>query len=215
LRTVTIEQLRSDENQWRRTEIELRRNGEINVDELMGSDIGSSAGYDDSAPPRIPSALTKPPRIKEIFWCQFPRDAELPEFWKVRPVVVLSRKVDLNGTVFVVPCTSCDQKGSSDAVEISTTIGGPKTWAICDKPVSVAVSRLRPPKGKPEVTDRELTEIVRKVALLMPHPIVSDAKRAHILRLLQHRHGSRMGSEIKARKVLDDILGWIASIRDH
>ncbi|MDR6667068.1 type II toxin-antitoxin system PemK/MazF family toxin [Rhizobium sp. 1399] len=215
LRTVTINQLRMDESHSRRAEIDLSSGNGVAGGDVAAIIHDVAVDYDDSAPPRVPVALAKAPRIKEIFWCQFPKDAELPEFWKVRPVVVLSRKVDLNGTVFVVPCTSRDQNGSNDAVELSATIAGPKTWAICDKPVSVAVSRLRPPKEKCAVTDAELTEIVRKVALLMPAPIMSDGKRSQIVRLVERRHGARMGSEINVRIVLDDILGWIATIRDH
>jgi len=65
------------------------------------------------------------------------------------------------------------------------------------------------------VTDAELTAIVRKVALLMPAPIISDGKRSQILRLLERRHGSRIGCESDTRTVLDDILGWMATIRDQ
>lgn len=148
IRTVTAEQLRIAENQSRRSEIDLTPLTVVIDRGHSGPVRQATSSYEDSAPPRVRTALAKAPRTREIFWCQFPRDAELPEFWKVRPVVVLSRRVDLNGTVFVVPCTSHDQTGSVDAVALSTTIGGSRTWAVCDKPVSVAVSRLRAPKEK-------------------------------------------------------------------
>ena len=72
----------------------------------------------------------------------------MPEMWKVRPVVVVSYKNTLHGAVTVVPCTTVDQGGAKWAFKLSTPIDGQtESWALCDKPTTVAVSRLTPDKG--------------------------------------------------------------------
>lgn len=100
-------------------------------------------------PPRIKPRLKSAPKIRELFWCDFPNDAQLPELWKTRPVIILSyRKVTLTGAVVVIPCTTTNQVPDGPAFPLKTTIDGvTKAWAICDKPSTVAVSRLTPDKG--------------------------------------------------------------------
>ena len=49
----------------------------------------------------------------------------------------------LSGTVVVVPCSSQDQDGNPWAVRLATAIDGVgPSWAVCDTPATVAVSRL-------------------------------------------------------------------------
>ncbi|MEH7846373.1 type II toxin-antitoxin system PemK/MazF family toxin [Rhizobium laguerreae] len=168
----------------------------------------------EAAPRRIPPTLTRAPRTKEIYWCRFPRDAELPEFWKVRPVVVLSRKADIKGTVLVVPCTSIDQSRNPDAVELHARIGGSRNWAVCDKPSSVAASRLTAVTGMPKVTEIELSAILRRVASITPMPTLSDSKRETILRMLELRHGAPMTEGADPGVILGDIIGWMSSVKD-
>jgi hypothetical protein len=43
-------------------------------------------------PPRVEPRLLVVPAIRELYWCDFPADAQLPEFWKRRPVIVVSFK---------------------------------------------------------------------------------------------------------------------------
>jgi mRNA interferase MazF len=93
-------------------------------------------------PPRIKPRLIGAPKIRQLFWCDFPLDAQLPEFWKRRPVVVLSGRNTLNGTVTVIPCSSKPQMGNQWAFPLKTSIDGREAWAICDKLTTVAVSRL-------------------------------------------------------------------------
>jgi mRNA interferase MazF len=96
----------------------------------------------EDKPPRIPPRLKAAPAIRQLFWCDFPEDAHLPEFWKRRPVLVVSYKNKLSGAVTVVPCSSQDQPGNKWAVKLATTIDAGDSWAICDKLTTVAVSRL-------------------------------------------------------------------------
>ncbi len=97
---------------------------------------------DTDKPPRVAPKLRAVPAIREIYWCDFPHDAQLPELWKRRPVVVVSFKNTLHGAVTVIPCSSQDQPGNPWAVQLATTIDGAASWALCDKPCTVAVSRL-------------------------------------------------------------------------
>ena len=100
------------------------------------------AASEQDKPPRVAPKLRAVPAIRELYWCDFPHDAQLPEFWKKRPVVVVSFKNTLHGTVTVIPCSSQDQSGNPWAYKLATTIDGEESWAVCDKPCTVAVSRL-------------------------------------------------------------------------
>ena len=61
---------------------------------------------DEDRPPRIPARIGVSPSIRQLYWCDFPRDAHLPEFWKRRPVIIISYKNTLSGAVTVIPCSS-------------------------------------------------------------------------------------------------------------
>lgn len=102
---------------------------------------------DKDKPPRLKPRLKSAPRVRQLYWCDFPKDAQLPEFWKRRPVIVLSMNATLYGTVTVVPCSTQAQPDPKLAFPLRTTIDGRAAWAICDKPTTVAVSRLVPDKG--------------------------------------------------------------------
>ena len=96
----------------------------------------------EQPPPKIPPRLKSAPKIRQMYWCDFPQDAQLPEFWKRRPVVILSYRNGLHGAVTAIPCSTKDQAGNPWAFPLRTTIDGRAAWAICDKPATVAVSRL-------------------------------------------------------------------------
>jgi mRNA interferase MazF len=98
-------------------------------------------------PPKVAPRLKSAPKIRQLYWCDFPKDAQLPEFWKRRPVVILSKTATLHGAVTVIPCSTQTQKEPRFAFPLRTTIDGRAAWAICDKPATVAVSRLLPTQG--------------------------------------------------------------------
>lgn len=75
-----------------------------------------------------------------------PWTTQLPEFWKRRPVVILSFRNTLHGSVTIVPCSTQAQPRNKWAFPLQTTIDGRAAFAICDKITSVAVSRLVPDK---------------------------------------------------------------------
>lgn len=127
-------------------------------------------GVERRTPPRLKARLTSAPRIREMFWCDFPDDAQLPEFWKTRPVLIVSFKQGLQDTVTVVPCSSQDQAGNKWGVKLSKSLtAGQETWAVCDKPTTVAVSRLTANRGKPpRLEESEFNEVLKLVLTWLP-----------------------------------------------
>lgn len=122
-------------------------------------------------PPKIQPRLRSAPKIKTLYWCDFPEDAQLPEFWKRRPVVILSHKNTLHGAVTVIPCSTRVQKGKW-AFPLRTTIDDKAAWAICDKPSTVAVSRLlQDKKGIKRLPDDEFNEMLSLVLDWLPKPL--------------------------------------------
>ncbi len=122
-------------------------------------------------PPRLAPKLRAAPAIRELYWCEFPHDAQLPEMWKRRPVVMVSFKNTLHGVVTVIPCSSQDQTGNPWAVELATTIDGAASWAICDKPGTVAVSRLAlDRRGKVRLPVAEFGALLAVLFRWLPRP---------------------------------------------
>jgi mRNA interferase MazF len=98
-------------------------------------------------PPKVRPKLVSAPKIRQLLWCDFPADAQLPEFWKRRPVIILSGNNVLHGAVTVIPCSTQAQPGNKWAFPLETTIDGRAGWAICDKLTTLAVSRLLPDRN--------------------------------------------------------------------
>ena len=120
-------------------------------------------------PPRVKPRLQAVPAIRELFWCDLPNDAQLPEFWKRRPVVIVSFKNTLSGAVTVIPCSSQPQTGNRWAYKLTTTIDGADSWAICDKPTTVAVSRLSiDQNGKRRLPEAEFNAILALLLKWLP-----------------------------------------------
>ena len=108
----------------------------------MDNTVGAPLKAAPETPPKVRPRLKSAPKIRQQYWCDFPEDAHLPEFWKRRPVVILSKTATLYGAVTVIPCSTQEQKNPKLAFPLRTTIDGRAGWAICDKPTTVAVSRL-------------------------------------------------------------------------
>ena len=60
---------------------------------------------DADRPPHVRSRLKQAPKLRDLYCCDFPRDAQLPEFWKRRPVIVIAGDGTVSGAVQVVPCS--------------------------------------------------------------------------------------------------------------
>jgi mRNA interferase MazF len=124
-----------------------------------------------STPPKIQPKIKSAPKIRQFYWCDFPLDAQLPEFWKCRPVVILSYQNTLHGAVTVIPCSTQVQNNNKWAFPLRVTIDGSNSWAICDKPTTVAVSRLTPHKeGINRMPEDEFNEMLNLVLEWLPTP---------------------------------------------
>ncbi len=124
-----------------------------------------------TTPPKVEPRLKSAPKVRQFYWCDFPQDAQLPEFWKRRPVIVLSYKNKLHGAVTVVPCSTQAQKDNQWAYPLRVTIDGRAGWAICDKPTTVAVSRLLQDKdGINRIPEDEFNAMLKLVLEWLPKP---------------------------------------------
>jgi mRNA interferase MazF len=115
--------------------------------------------YDHEPPPRVQPKVKAAPRTRQVYWCRLPLDAELPELWKVRPGIIVSRDNRLYGAVTIIPTTTVEQPDNEWAYRLSTSLDPLKlSWAICDKPMTVAVSRLEPRRVIPRVSQADLSK---------------------------------------------------------
>lgn len=122
-------------------------------------------------PQKIDPKLTARPKVRQLYWCQFPQDAQLPELWKTRPVIILSHNNSLYGAVTVIACTTMAQSHNKWAYKLEKTIDGRPAWAICDKPTTIAVSRLTQDKdGIKRVTEEDFNGILALTLKWIPSP---------------------------------------------
>ena len=130
---------------------------------------------DMSPPEKRPVRLSKAPRIRRVYWCDFPKDAHKPEFWKLRPVVIISRTAKFYGLVKVVPFSTMPQHDKLNTHEMPSPFDKTlKAWAICNYIATVATSRLTQDRlGVPLVEQTDFDQIVQKVFASLP-----DRKRA-------------------------------------
>ena len=121
-------------------------------------------------PPRKVVRIKSAPKIREFFWCDFWADAQLPEMWKTRPVLILSFRNRLFGTCTVIPLsTDGDNAGDPWAVESPIELhAGRKSWLVCNQPGSVAVSRLTAFKATPRLSEAQFHPILTRVLEWLP-----------------------------------------------
>jgi mRNA interferase MazF len=86
--------------------------------------------------------LKRAPKPREIYWCIYPDDAVLPEFWKKRPVVVISRGSTLRSAVTVLPLTTHDQGTNKFAVNLGKQLGKKDSWVVCNHPSTLSLARF-------------------------------------------------------------------------
>jgi mRNA interferase MazF len=125
-------------------------------------------GPKDYAPPAPAGTvrLKAAPKPRQIYWCEYPEDAIEPEFWKKRPVVVISRNNSLRGPVTVLPMTTGHQPGNKWAVGLTSPLDQKQSWIICNHPTTFSTARLWQPgrnmKTIPEEQYGEAIEILHK-----------------------------------------------------
>jgi mRNA interferase MazF len=125
----------------------------------------------DTSPPRVTPEIRRAPRIGELYWCRLPKDAELPEMWKTRPVIIISPSNTLSGSVTLIPTSTVEQGANKWAEMLDTSIDGEKSFAICDQLLTLAASRLRAPERvAPRISPDEINRIVTKIHSRLPQP---------------------------------------------
>jgi len=127
------------------------------------------SAVDHQPPPRVAPRVKAAPRIRQVYWCRLPTDAELPELWKVRPVIIVSYRNTLHGAATVIPTTTVEQSANPWAYKLRTSLDPSRvSWAICDKPITAAVSRLEPHRIIPRLTEDEFNEILLRLLKWLP-----------------------------------------------
>ncbi|WP_455476881.1 type II toxin-antitoxin system PemK/MazF family toxin [Bartonella sp. B41] len=119
-------------------------------------------------PPRIKPRIQSAPRIRQVFWCDFPHDAILPEFWKKRPVLILSKNAKRYGNVTVLPFTTKSQPNNPAAYSLQSPIENRKAWIICDYVTTISVSRLSCSHTVPRVPQEDFDKIVALMLKYLP-----------------------------------------------
>jgi mRNA interferase MazF len=123
-------------------------------------------------PPRVPPKVKSAPKPRQVYWCELPKDAQLPEFWKRRPVVILSANANLYGCAVVIPLSSKAQPDNPWAHAFPSPLPGEKiAWAVCSHIMTIAVSRLVPPdRVIPRISDADFLAILTLAHKTIPTP---------------------------------------------
>lgn len=126
----------------------------------------------EQKPPRIQPRIMAAPKLGQLYWCDFWQDAQLPEMWKTRPVVVMSYKNQLHGPCLVIPTTTEPQGNSQWAYKLpSDLVDGRESWAVCNHLYTVAPSRFSQVKGRiPKLTNEDFNEVHTRMMSWLPRP---------------------------------------------
>ncbi|MGR9058969.1 type II toxin-antitoxin system PemK/MazF family toxin [Rhizobium leguminosarum] len=134
---------------------------------------------------KYPIRIKAAPKVGAIYWCDFHPEGviHIPEFWKKRPVVIVSRNATLHGKVTVLPMTTDEDNATNkNAIELSgetrAKIDGKRTWVVCDHLMTVATSRLdNVSNTPPRIPYDELATILQKAHSILaggnPPPTVT------------------------------------------
>lgn len=140
---------------------------------VMGSVEDCVNKDDEGIPPRVKPKITAAPRARQMYWCDFwpAKQARLPEFYKTRPVVVLSHSNKLSGHCLVIPVSSAPQSDNRWSVKLSISLDGRESWAVCNHIYTVSTSRLHKHQGKiPKLSEVEFGELLKRVMACLPKP---------------------------------------------
>lgn len=135
----------------------------------------------EDAPKSFPITIRAAPRIGNVYWCQFhnANAIHLPEIWKTRPVIVVSKRNYIKGKVMVLPfSTAISNRNNKFAIslskEIISQIDGLESWVLCDHIITVSTSRLRQVNGKvPRIKGELLGNILSTMLDCLGTPIKS------------------------------------------
>jgi mRNA interferase MazF len=138
-------------------------------------DDQASSHVNQPAPPRAVPRIIAAPKLRQVYWCDFWRDARRPEFWKTRPIIVVSYKNTLHGPCLVIPTSTKHQTGNPWAFEITPCVDGRRSWAVCNHLYTVSPSRLsQVGRHIPMVSKVEFNEILKRLNAWLPVPFPLD-----------------------------------------
>lgn len=87
----------------------------------------------------------------------------------MRPGIVISHANRLYGVVTIIPTTTVEQPENEWAFKLKTSLDPARaSWAICDKPMSVAVSRLEPRRVIPRIGEADFREVLARLFRWLP-----------------------------------------------
>jgi mRNA interferase MazF len=131
---------------------------------------------DPPKPPRVQPRIIAAPKHGQVYWCDFWRDSQLPEFWKTRPVVIISYKNTLHGPCLVVPLSTEPQGDNPWAWKMAFSPDGRQSYAVCNHLYTVAPSRLSPLRrgAIPRLDKAEFNSILALVTAWLPRPFEMD-----------------------------------------
>ncbi len=112
-----------------------------------------------SRPPKITPKLLAAPKKRQLYWCNLWNEAQLPEFHKCRPALIISTTNSLNGHSTILPGTTVEQPGNRWAYKLTTQLNHKTTWIVCNHPQSVANSRFVLQRKIPVLTNDEMEQI--------------------------------------------------------
>jgi len=124
---------------------------------------------DDETPPWVKPRIEAAPKPRQLYWCDYPKDAMLPEFWKTRPAIVISYKNTLYGPCLIVPTTTIPQDDNRWGHKLSVQFDGVQSWAVCNHPTTVSPSRFSQFKGRiPLVPQDDFAAILALLLAWLP-----------------------------------------------
>jgi mRNA interferase MazF len=127
-------------------------------------------------PAWVPPHIKAAPKIRQIYWCEYWKDARLPEMWKTRPVIVVSYKNTLSGPCLVVPVSTDAQDDNRWAHRLSIEIEGVTSWAVCNHPTTVSPSRFSHFHGDiPILPKADFNQVLEKLMKWLPQPFSLDS----------------------------------------
>ncbi len=114
-----------------------------------------------------------------MYWCGFWTDALRPEFYKTRPVVVVSRDNRMDGPIMVVPLTTKPQGNNKWAHKLAANPNRRKpdldSWAVCNHIYTVSCARLsQMDGGVPRMGQTDFDAVVCLMLKALPNRMGPD-----------------------------------------
>jgi mRNA interferase MazF len=144
---------------------------------IVGYGFAMSQNTIVNTPPWVEPRIKAAPKIRQMYWCDYWKDARLPEMWKTRPVIVVSYKNTLHGPCLVVPVSTDAQEKNPWAHRLSIDIEGDgvTSWAICNHPTTLSPSRFKQfNNGIPLLPNADFNQVLEKFMKWLPQPFLLD-----------------------------------------